>query len=103
MTTKQDHHRPTPRRGAGDADREPSRERNLVLPGDAVGDKRSIPGPGTKKVGDKLVALTACLLQTMGEKVSVLPMNGAYDPKPGDLVVGIIQEARSEERRVGKE
>jgi exosome complex component RRP4 len=95
MTTKQDHHRPTPRREADDADREPSRERNLVLPGDAVGDKRSIPGPGTKKVGDKLVALTAGLLQTMGEKVSVLPMNGAYDPKPGDLVVGVIVEANT--------
>lgn len=70
-------------------------ERQLVLPGDAVGDKRSIPGPGTKKVGDRVVATSAGLLQTMGEKVSVLPINGAYDPRPGDQVVGIIKEANT--------
>ncbi len=94
MNTKQESR--TDRRPAGDdADREPSRERVLVLPGDAVGDKRSIAGPGTKKVGDKVVATQAGLLQSYGEKVSVLPMNGAYDPKPGDLVVGIIQEANT--------
>jgi exosome complex component RRP4 len=72
---------------------EQSPERQLVLPGDAVGDRRSIPGPGTKKVGDRLVAVTAGLLQTMGEKVSVLPMNGCYEPRPGDQIVGIITEA----------
>jgi exosome complex component RRP4 len=70
-------------------------ERQLVLPGDAVGDKRSIPGPGTKKVGDRIVATSAGLLQAMGEKVSVLPLNGAYDPRPGDQVVGIITEANT--------
>jgi exosome complex component RRP4 len=96
MTTKQEHSRPrAPRGGEPDAEREPSRERHLVLPGDAVGDKRSIAGPGTKKVGDRVVAVTAGLLQTMGEKVSVLPMNGAYDPKPGDMVVGVINEANT--------
>ena len=70
-------------------------ERHLVLPGDAVGDKRSIPGPGTKKVGDRVVATSAGLLQQMGEKISVLPLNGAYDPRPGDQVIGIITEANT--------
>ncbi|MFA5943309.1 MAG: exosome complex RNA-binding protein Rrp4 [Candidatus Thermoplasmatota archaeon] len=98
MTTKQEHSRPREPRGGRDnhdSSAEPRAERNLVLPGDAVGDKRSIAGPGTKKVGDKVVAVTAGLLQTMGEKVSVLAMNGSYDPKPGDLVVGVINEANT--------
>ncbi|HET6399243.1 MAG TPA: exosome complex RNA-binding protein Rrp4 [Candidatus Thermoplasmatota archaeon] len=68
-------------------------ERNLVLPGDVVGDRRSLPGPGTKLVGDRLVAVTSGLLQSQGEKVSILPMVGAYDPRPGDLVVAVVQEA----------
>ncbi|MCA1818486.1 MAG: exosome complex RNA-binding protein Rrp4 [Thermoplasmatota archaeon] len=68
-------------------------DRHLVLPGDTVGDKRSIPGPGTKKVGDRVVAITAGLLQPLGEKVTVLPMSGSYDPRPGDQVVGVIREA----------
>ncbi len=75
--------------------KQPKEDRQLVLPGDAVGDKRSIPGPGTKKVGDRVVATSAGLLQQMGEKVSVLPLNGAYDPRPGDQVVGIITEANT--------
>lgn len=73
----------------------PKEERQLVLPGDAVGDKRSIPGPGTKKLGDRVVATSAGLLQQMGEKVSVLPIQGAYDPRPGDQVIGIITEANT--------
>lgn len=91
---------PSIREGAAPRDgREASRDnrdppvRQLVLPGDRVGDKRSIPGPGTKMVQGNLVATTAGLLQAMGEKVSILPMNGCYEPKAGDLVVGIINEA----------
>jgi exosome complex component RRP4 len=98
MTTKQEHSRSREPRGGRDREPdtpEPRAERHLVLPGDAVGDKRSIAGPGTKKVGDRLVATTAGLLQQMGEKVSVLAMNGAYDPKPGDMVVGVINEANT--------
>lgn len=75
------------------AERGTDRDRHLVLPGDTVGDRRSIPGPGTKRVGDRLVAVTAGLLQAQGEKVSILPMSGAYEPRPGDQVVGIITEA----------
>ncbi|MEA3203176.1 MAG: exosome complex component [Thermoplasmata archaeon] len=70
-------------------------ERQLVLPGDVVGDKRSIPGSGTKKVGDRLVATNAGILQAAGEKVTILPMNGAYEPRPGDQVVGVIVEANT--------
>lgn len=68
-------------------------DRQLVLPGDVVGDKRSMAGVGTKLVGSKLVATSAGLLQTLGEKVSILPMNGCYEPRAGDTVVGIIREA----------
>ena len=97
MTTKQEHRPREPRGGRDnqDSSAEPRAERQLVLPGDVLGDKRSIAGPGTKKVGDRLVATSAGLLQQMGEKVSVLPMNGAYDPKPGDMVVGVINEANT--------
>ncbi|MEA3143953.1 MAG: exosome complex component [Thermoplasmata archaeon] len=70
-------------------------ERQLVLPGDVVGDKRSIPGPGTKKVGDRLIATSAGILQEQGEKVAILPMNGAYEPRPGDQVVGVVVEANT--------
>jgi exosome complex component RRP4 len=87
--TKQEH---APERNER-TDRAADRYRHLVLPGDTVGDKRSVAGPGTKRVGDRLVAVTAGLLQAQGEKVSILPMSGCYEPRPGDQVVGIITEA----------
>ncbi|MHB8632421.1 MAG: exosome complex RNA-binding protein Rrp4 [Thermoplasmatota archaeon] len=68
-------------------------QRHLVLPGDSVGDRRSVAGPGTKMVGAKLVATSAGLMQVTGEKVSVVPMNGCYEPRAGDLVVAIVTEA----------
>lgn len=68
-------------------------QRTLVLPGDAVGDKRSIAGSGTKVVGGRLIAVTAGFLQEMGEKISVIPIQGCYEPRAGDLVVGIVNEA----------
>ncbi len=70
-------------------------QRKVVLPGDIVGDARAIPGNGTKKVGDKLVAITAGVLQEVGERVHVLAMTGAYEPRPGDMVVGIVTEANT--------
>jgi len=91
MTRNKEERNPAPER----TERTPDRglDRHLVLPGDTVGDRRSIAGPGTKKVGDRLIAVTAGLLQPMGEKVAVLPMNGCYEPRPGDQVVGIVTEA----------
>ncbi len=73
----------------------PKEERQLVIPGDVVGDRRSIPGTGTKLVNGQLIATTAGLLQSMGEKVNILPMNGAYEPRTGDLVVGVITECNT--------
>ena len=68
-------------------------ERNLVLVGDVVGDKRSTVGPGTKRVGDQVVAVQSGLLQSYGEKIAIIPLNGCYEPRAGDLIVGIVNEA----------
>lgn len=68
-------------------------ERRLVMTGEVVGDKKAMPGPGTARVGDQVVALSPGLLQTRGERVQIIPMNGPYNPTPGDLVVGIVAEA----------
>lgn len=70
-------------------------QRKLVLPGDVVGDSRSRPGVGTKQVGDRLVALQAGLLEEVGDRVHVLAASGAYEPRPGDQVVGFVTEANT--------
>ncbi len=70
-------------------------QRNVVLPGDVVGDSRSVAGLGTKKVGDKLVAIVPGIRQESGERVQILPLRGHYEPRPGDVVVGIVTEANT--------
>ncbi len=68
-------------------------DRNLVLPGQVVGDKKLRAGSGTALVGDHLVATASGLLQTRGGRAQVIPMNGCYEPRAGDLCVGIVAEA----------
>lgn len=67
--------------------------RELVLPGDVLDEGGRPGGPGTKVVGGKLVAVTSGLVDRRGDKVSVIALNGAYEPRPGDTVVGLIAEA----------
>ena len=69
-------------------------KRELVLPGDVVAPAAEAkPGPGVKRVGERLVVVQSGLLDRRGDTIAVIPMNGAYEPRPGDTVVGIIAEA----------
>jgi len=72
--------------------------RSIVLPGDvlAVGED-VVPGSiYVERVGDKLVATIAGLAvveERDGKKiVSIIPLEGAYIPKPGDIVIGLVED-----------
>ena len=69
-------------------------ERQLVISGDVVGDaKQQKATTGVAVVGDKIVATQSGLLAAYQDKLSVIPINGAYEPKAGDTVVGVVSEA----------
>ncbi len=69
-------------------------ERQLVISGDVVGDaKQQKATTGVAVVGDKIVATQSGLLASYQDKLSVIPINGAYEPKTGDTVVGVVAEA----------
>lgn len=71
-----------------------SRQRELVYPGDHLGSAKDVkPGTGAHKVGDNVVALQPGLLNRHNDRVSIIPLNGAYEPRSGDTVVGIVAEA----------
>lgn len=68
--------------------------KTMVLVGDELPqDKNTRPGPGAARAGDKIVAAQSGYLQQQGDQVGVLPFKGCYEPRPGDTVVGIVQEA----------
>lgn len=67
--------------------------RTIVLPGDSVAGQDRRPGTGTKRVGDDIVATVMGFRQDRGPVVAVVPFEGRYEPRPGDLVVGTIIDA----------
>jgi len=72
--------------------------RSIVLPGDvlAVGEDVAAGSIYIERVGDKLVATIAGLAvvdERDGKKiVSLIPLEGAYIPKPGDIVIGLVED-----------
>lgn len=64
--------------------------RNLVLPGDALGEGR--PGHGTYEEGGRVFAKTIGLAEEKNGLFFVIPLSGIYNPKRGDGVIGKIQE-----------
>jgi exosome complex component RRP4 len=72
--------------------------RTIVLPGDvlAVGEDVIAGSIYVERIGDKLVATIAGLAvvdEKDGKKiVSIIPLEGAYIPKPGDIVIGLVKD-----------
>ncbi len=68
-------------------------KRTIVLPGDIIPGEGQEPGAGTRRIGDNIVATTMGLVYPRGKRVTVVPANGRYEPRAGDLVVGTIIDA----------
>ena len=72
--------------------------RSIVLPGDvmAIGGDVEAASIYIERVGDKLIATIAGLAvveEKDGKKiVSLIPLEGAYIPKPGDIVIGLVED-----------
>ena len=71
-------------------------EQRLVTPGMAVGPstgKRA--GSGIIATEDTFIATQLGWLRELNNTVSIDPINAAYMPRSGDLVVGIVAEVRN--------
>ncbi len=69
---------------------EKARERKLVLPGDELG--YGIAGSGTYIDQGKIVSKVIGLAEKRNDHYFVIPLNGVYNPKRGDGVIGIVRE-----------
>lgn len=65
-------------------------ERKIVVPGELLTDKRKKVGEHVFIEEGKVYADTLGLLEQDQDSVRVIPLQGKYMPKCGDLVVGII-------------
>jgi len=67
-------------------------ERKVVIPGEVIASGDGIlPGEGTEKRGNDIVALKYGLAEEINKLVKVIPISGAYNPRRGNVVIGKVE------------
>jgi exosome complex component RRP4 len=76
-------------------------KREIVIPGMLIGTmKDGNPGRGTFREGDEIYSSKLGIKEERSGYINVIPLSGAYDPNPGDSVIGIIEEVGMSSWRV---
>jgi len=66
-------------------------KRELVVPGEVIAKGQDfLPGEGTRKEGEEIIASKFGLLEKTDRLVKVIPLSGAYIPRSGNTVIGQI-------------
>ena len=68
-------------------------KRKLVIPGEVIAEGENyLPGNGSERKGSKIYSLKYGLLEESNNLVRVIPLSGTYQPKRGNVVIGIIKD-----------
>ena len=67
-------------------------DRKIVVPGEVItkGDDY-LPGEGTEKVGEEIIANKYGLAEESDRLVKVIPLSGVYHPRRGNVVIGKVE------------
>lgn len=65
--------------------------RKIVIPGELLTSKRKKLGSNVYIENNKVYSSKLGLLQESNDYISVIPLNGSYQPKEGDAIVGVIK------------
>lgn len=66
-------------------------ERQIVIPGEVIFKGEDfLPGEGTEKHGDEIVAVRYGLAEETKKLVKVIPLSGVYLPRRGNVVIGKV-------------
>lgn len=66
-------------------------DRKIVIPGEVVAKGDFLPGEGTEKRNDEIVALRFGLAEESNKLVKVIPLSGVYQPRRGNSVIGKVE------------
>jgi len=67
------------------------KEKDIVVPGELLArGMESLPGFGTYREGDNIIAKQVGLLSLSGRIIRVIPLSGRYVPKKEDLIIGKV-------------
>ena len=66
--------------------------RKIVIPGEVIiKGENYLPGEGTEKKDDEIIALKYGLAEESNRLVKVIPLSGAYQPRGGNVVIGKVE------------
>jgi exosome complex component RRP4 len=67
-------------------------DRTIVIPGEMIfKGENYLPGEGTEKRGDEVVAIRYGLVEESNKLVRVIPLSGVYQPRRGNVVIGKVE------------
>jgi len=68
------------------------KHRKIIVPGEVIvkGDEY-LPGEGTEKKGDEIVALKYGLAEESNKLIRIIPLSGGYQPRRGNVVIGKVE------------
>ena len=81
---------------AGDSvssEKSDSEKRKIVVPGEVIisGDDY-LPGEGTRREGDEIIASKYGLAEKVGRVVKIIPLSGAFVPRRNNVVLGRVND-----------
>jgi len=69
------------------------KKRQIVVPGEVIASgKDFLPGDGTRREGDEIIALRHGLLERAEKLIKVIPLGGVYIPRPGNTIIGQVTD-----------
>ena len=67
-------------------------ERKIAIPGEVIiKGKEFLPGEGTTKQGEEIIAQRFGLIEESERIVKVIPLSGVYIPRRGNVVIGKVE------------
>jgi exosome complex component RRP4 len=68
-------------------------KRTIVIPGEVIVKGNDfLPGEGTEKRGEEIVALRYGLAEENNSLVRIIPLSGGYLPRRGNVIIGKIED-----------
>ena len=66
--------------------------REVVIPGEIIAQGGDyLPGEGTEKIGNEIIAIKYGLAEEFNRLVRVIPLSGVYQPRNGNVIIGEVE------------
>ena len=70
-----------------------AKDKTVVLPGEHLAEGMDyLPGRGTYRLNDKILARRLGLLQVDGRALKIIPVSGRYAPKKDDIIIARVKD-----------